>query len=104
MVDNVLAGTYAEVMLQLSVKNRRSDARRGFLLTDLRQGEAGVLEKLDLPDADARRLMELGFLPGSRITAALSAPGGDPRVFEVDGSEVALRCETARRLSVRVDP
>ena len=45
--------------------------------------------------------MELGFLPGTTVTAGLSAPGGDPRVFEVDGSEVALRRETASRLKVR---
>ena len=30
-----------------------------------------------------------------------SAPGGDPRVFRVDGSEVALRRDTARRLILR---
>ena len=53
------------------------------------------------PTDDARRLMELGFVPGmSRITAGRSAPGGDPQVFQVDGSEIALRRETARRISV----
>jgi 8-oxo-dGTP pyrophosphatase MutT (NUDIX family) len=31
------------------------------------------------------------------------SPGGDPRVFQVDGSEIALRRDTARRLKVRVD-
>jgi Fe2+ transport system protein FeoA len=88
-------------MLQLSVKKRRSGTRRGLTLTDLRVGEAGILDRLELPEDDARRLMELGFLPGSRVTAALSAPGGDPRVFEVDGSEVALRRETAAHLKLR---
>jgi len=46
-------------------------------------------------------LMELGFVPGTQITAGRSAPGGDPQVFQVDGSEIALRRETARRLTVR---
>lgn len=69
-------------------------------LAELREGQAAVLEKLDLPEDAARRLMELGFLPGHRITAARSAPGGDPRVFRVDGSEIALRVETARHLKV----
>ena len=50
---------------------------------------------------DARRLMELGFLPGHAITPGHSAPGGDPRVFRVDGSEVALRRETAKKLILR---
>src|SRR5581483_7827917 len=70
-------------------------------LTELRRGEAGVLERLDLPEDDARRLMELGVLPGHAVTPAHSAPGGEPRVFRVDGSEVALRKETARKLILK---
>jgi len=70
-------------------------------LVDLRRGDAAILDEIDLPGDDARRLMELGFLPGTRVTAGLSAPGGDPQVFQVDGSEIALRRETARRVKVR---
>ncbi len=70
-------------------------------LTELHRGEHGVLERLDLPEDDARRLMEMGFLPGHTVTPAHSAPGGDPRVFRVDGSEVALRRETARKLILK---
>ncbi|HEY4359753.1 MAG TPA: FeoA family protein [Bryobacteraceae bacterium] len=68
---------------------------------ELRRGEQGVLERIDLPEDDARRLMEMGFLPGHTVTPAHAAPGGDPRVFRVDGSEVALRRETARRLILK---
>ena len=70
-------------------------------LMELKHGESGILDRLDLPEDDARRLMELGFLPGHAITPGHSAPGGDPRVFRVDGSEVALRRETARKLLLR---
>jgi len=70
-------------------------------LMDLRRGDTAILDAIDLPVDDARRLMELGFVPGTHITAGRSAPGGDPQVFQVDGSEIALRRETARRLSVR---
>ena len=42
--------------------------------------------------------MELGFLPGVRVSAGRPAPGGDPMIFRVDGSEVAIRRATARRL------
>jgi len=70
-------------------------------LMELKHGESGILDSLDLPEDDARRLMELGFLPGHAVTPGHSAPGGDPRVFRVDGSEVALRRETARKLLLR---
>lgn len=90
------------MMLQLSVnKPGKAGRRRSPALVDLRRGEHGILEHLDLPEDEARRLMELGFIPGSRVTAGLAAPGGDPRVFQVDGSEVALRRETAARLQLR---
>jgi Fe2+ transport system protein FeoA len=89
-------------MLQLSSnKLQASDSRASATLLDLGRGDAAVLDRIDLPGEDARRLMELGFLPGAPITAGLSAPGGDPRVFQVDGSEIALRRETARQLKIR---
>jgi ferrous iron transport protein A len=91
-----------EEMLQLSFKSeggRRAPAATS--LSELRRGEHGVLDHLDLPDDQALRLMELGFLPGARVAAARSAPGGDPRVYRVDGSEFALRRETASRLKLR---
>src|SRR5512145_2589804 len=69
-------------------------------LCDLRRGDAAILDRLELPVEEARRLMALGFLPGARVVAALSAPGGDPRVFQVDGSEVALRRETAAHIVI----
>jgi ferrous iron transport protein A len=90
-------------MLQLSSNNEQAPgALPQRTLADLGRGDAAILDRIDLPGEDARRLMELGFLPGASITAGLSAPGGDPRVFQVDGSEVALRRETARRLQVRL--
>ena len=76
--------------------------KRGPRLTDLRRGQQAIISGFDLPEAFSRRLMELGFLPGNRITAARSAPGGDPCVFQVDGAEIALRRETARHMKVRL--
>jgi Fe2+ transport system protein FeoA len=87
-------------MLQLSGNKDLAEMPIASLM-DLRKGDAAILDRIDLPTEDARRLMELGFVPGTRITAGNSAPGGDPRVFQVDGSEIALRRDTARRLKVR---
>ena len=70
-------------------------------LTVLKKGETGILDHIELPADDSRRLMELGFLPGHHVTRSHAAPGGDPRVFQVDGSEVALRRETAVHLIIR---
>lgn len=98
-------------MLQLIFKKKvtRSasalETSRGQLaLSDLQNGESGILDRLDLPEDIARRLMELGFLPGNTVVPARTAPGGGPRVFQVDGSEVALRQETAERVYLRPNP
>jgi ferrous iron transport protein A len=70
-------------------------------LAQLALGESATIDRIDLPADFAQRLMQMGFLPGTKIEAAHAAPGGDPRVFRVDGSEVALRRETAEKISLR---
>jgi ferrous iron transport protein A len=92
------------MILQMSVNSGpppAPDYPAARTLAQLAEGEAGILDHLDLPDDIARRLMELGFLPGHVIIPARSAPTGDPRVYRVDGSEVALRRETASHLILR---
>jgi|ERR1017187_1302953 Fe2+ transport system protein FeoA len=101
-IDKDFGCAHTKIMLQLSGNKELPVAAHASLM-DLRKGDAAILEGIDLPTEDARRLMELGFVPGTRITAGNSAPGGDPRVFQVDGSEIALRRDTARRLTVRID-
>jgi Fe2+ transport system protein FeoA len=115
-LDKNLRPTDTEIKMQLSVNCDLPEPLAASLsnplvaslsnplaasLMDLRQGDVAILDGIDLPTDDARRLMELGFLPGMQITAGRSAPGGDPQVFQVDGSEIALRRETARHLSIR---
>ncbi len=87
--------------MQLSFKKGGHSAKTPSTLAELKRGEQGILERIDLPADVAQRLMELGFLPGTPVTRASSAPGGDPRVFRVDGSEIALRRDTASRLILR---
>ncbi len=88
--------------MQFSFINRRSGCpASAHTLDELQLGAEGILDRLELPEDISRRLMELGFLPGHTIVAGQAAPGGDPRVFRVDGSEVALRRETAERLVLR---
>lgn len=91
--------------MQLSVNKTARSAPNPAVapktLAQLAEGEPGTLDRLELPEDIARRLMELGFLPGHVIVPARSAPGGEPRVYRVDGSEVALRRETAGHLILK---
>jgi ferrous iron transport protein A len=88
--------------MQIPFKKKARETAPGVRnLTALKRGESAILDRIDLPEEESRRLMEMGFLPGHTVTPAHSAPGGDPRVFQVDGSEIALRRETAVRLILR---
>jgi ferrous iron transport protein A len=49
------------------------------------------IEKLDGPQADCDRLMDLGFTPGEEIEVTQAAPFGDPLVIRVRGALIALR-------------
>ena len=89
--------------MQLSFK-KVSDQSGLRSLAELGPGEDATLVRLDLPHDLANRLMELGFLPGSPVLAAFSAPGGDPRVFRVEGAEIALRRETALQILISPAP
>jgi len=85
----------------ISIKPGSAHPSRPLTLVDLRKGDEAILDRIDLPADDARRLMELGFVPGTHVVVGCCAPGGDPRVFQVDGSEVALRRDTARHILLR---
>jgi ferrous iron transport protein A len=79
-------------------------AVKQWRLIDLPLGASATVDAVDLPEDDARRLMELGFLPGAEVIYARRSPFGDPRVFRVDDSEIALRRETARHIVLRPKP
>jgi Fe2+ transport system protein FeoA len=70
-------------------------------LSDLAVGERGILEDFNMPQTIAEHLMNLGFVPGLEVLVARSGPGGNPRVYRVDGTEVALRRDLSRCIAVR---
>lgn len=69
-------------------------------LADLQVGERAILEALELDHPIAEHLMNLGFVPGLEVIVERSSPGGDPRVYRVEGTEVAMRRELSRHIHV----
>lgn len=80
------------------------------------EASAGIVRLSDLPDhelADVvglddacqgfsrRRLMDLGFTEGARISPVLTTFAGDPRGYEVRGTVVAVRRDQAAQVLVR---
>jgi Fe2+ transport system protein FeoA len=69
-------------------------------LADLKVGERAIVRELELDVATAEHLMNLGFVPGLEVSVERSGPGGDPRVYRVEGTEVAIRRELSRHIHV----
>src|SRR5690242_5090013 len=70
-------------------------------LADLRQGERAILGDLALEPATAEHLMNLGLVPGVEVLVAHSGPGGDPRIYRVEGTELALRRELTSCIAIQ---
>ena len=70
-------------------------------LDRLRDGEAGVVERLELEGPTKRRLIEMGITPGTRVRVLKRAPLGDPIEVYLRRYSLTLRAEDARRIFVR---
>ena len=71
-------------------------------LASLPRGRRARVESVDGGSAFARRLLELGFVPGTVVRAMGSAPLGDPLMFELRGTRLSLR--RAEAAGIRVEP
>ncbi len=91
-------------MSNLLTRASKSSAAAALLpLHKLAQDASAVLIHIDLGAEETDHLGLMGFFPGVGITASGKAPGGDPRIYRIDQSEIALRNETARNILVRLD-
>jgi ferrous iron transport protein A len=69
-------------------------------LAQLNKGEKGVIEDLNT-DMVPLKLIEMGCLPGNQIELLQLAPFKDPLFLNVNGSQVAIRKETAEHIQVK---
>ena len=65
-------------------------------LSDLKQGDRGVIRQVKGGGPFRRRLLEMGFLPGTVVLIKKYAPLNDPIEFVLKGYHVSLRREEAQ--------
>jgi DtxR family Mn-dependent transcriptional regulator len=51
--------------------------------------------------AERRRLLDLGILPGTKITAETRSPSGDPTAYIIRGALIALRQNQAKQIKIK---
>lgn len=68
----------------------------------INRGEFATIDKL-LPSELTLHLMEMGFLPGKRISLLQKAPLKDPLAFKLENTVIALRKSEAALIQVISD-
>ena len=49
---------------------------------------------------ERRRMLDLGLIPGTEVTAEIRSPGGDPTGYRIRGAVIALRSEQADQVQI----
>ena len=66
-------------------------------LSDLKNGERGLIVKVAGDDGFRKRITELGFVPGVEVESVRKAPFKDPGAYLVKGAQISLRNAEARK-------
>ncbi|MCB1162196.1 MAG: FeoA domain-containing protein [Candidatus Krumholzibacteriia bacterium] len=103
--EHVLAPVLAEsVTVDLLPEYQTADLVDEEYLSNLKPGDSARV--LDLSPAcrgqERRRLLDLGFVPGTEVVVDRVSPAGDPTAYRLRGTVVALRREQAGL--IRVEP
>jgi len=71
-----------------------------MLLSQMREGQAGTIVRVGGSGAFRRRLLEMGFLRGTRLSIVKYAPLRDPMELVIGGCHISLRVEEAARIQM----
>jgi ferrous iron transport protein B len=69
-------------------------------LSDLRDGESGIITKVLGRGAFRRRIVEMGFVRGKKVTVVKNAPLKDPIEYNLIGYHISLRRSEASLIDV----
>ena len=72
-----------------------------YTLNSLERGIPAVVSALTAKGAMRRRLMDIGFTPGSPVQALYRSCSGDPVAYLICGAVIALRSEDAATVLVQ---
>lgn len=70
-------------------------------LSRLEVGDTAVIESTQNEPAMKRRLIDLGFAPGTPVSCVGKSPLGDPKAFLIKNTVIALRSEDSEKISIK---
>lgn len=71
-----------------------------MLLSELQTGEKAVIVRVNGHGSFRKRLIEMGFIRGKKVSVILNAPLKDPIEYEIIGYKLSLRREEAEKIEV----
>ena len=94
--------TAANVSVRPVQASEERDVAPADPLSSLEIGESGKVLRLSsrLRGMERRRLLDLGVIPGTVVTAELASPGHDPIAYRIRGALIALRKDQTRLIEV----
>ena len=69
-------------------------------LSELKNGQSAIIMKVNGYGGFRKRIMEMGFVRGKKVTPVLNAPLNDPVKYDIMGYEVSLRKSEASMIEV----
>lgn len=101
--EHVLAPIVAaNIAVRPVVQETATEPQPGESLSVLKLGEQGQVVGLSprIRGPERRRMMDLGILPGTVVTAELMSPSGDPTAYRIRDALIALRREQAQLVTI----
>ncbi len=82
-------------------RHERDDRwKKKMYLSEMKEGQVGIIVRVGGNASFRRRLLEMGFLKGSEVYIEKYAPLKDPIELVIKGYHVSLRVEEASQITV----
>ena len=70
-------------------------------LKELKIGESAVIDTVGGTGELRQHFLDMGLIPGTKVTLQKIAPMGDPIQIQVRGYELTIRREDARKIALK---
>lgn len=71
-----------------------------YSLDKIKVSDVVILKKLNNTSSIRRRLLDIGFIPGTKIESILTSPFKDPTLYRIRGTLIAIRNDDAKDIIV----
>lgn len=70
-------------------------------INDLKIGQCGIISTVGGEGSLRLRFLDMGLIPGTKVTLQKVAPMGDPIQIHLRGYELSIRREDAKQITLR---